>query len=183
MRGTESHGYKLSAQFPEDYILSAPFSEILNKTMLPYSHIYWSAVWYGIARRAVKKTTSALRQSGKLSNANSELAKISFIMERWRSREAQAMNLIVKDSEDDLVAQTHRTSTLNGLKVEASEAARRVVLGCLDISGFASYSNLGPVALGLEVRDILSAPLMVSNFRLRDSMAEAAALSIRRQVL
>ncbi|MDW3180794.1 acyl-CoA dehydrogenase family protein [Roseobacter sp.] len=183
MRGTESHGYRLLGRFPRACVMDVPYTEILRQTMQPYSHLCWSAVWYGIARRAVCKATTALRRSGGLSSAGPALAAINHRMDRWWAMQAQAMALLTGPLDDGLVARTRRTSVFNGLKVEASETARQVVMDCLDLAGFPAYGDTGSCALGPEIRDILSAPLMVSNSRLRTAMAASAALSMREQAV
>ena len=52
MRGTCSDGFLFKGEAPAEQILPRPFAEIAAQSMLAYSHILWSAVWYGIAADA-----------------------------------------------------------------------------------------------------------------------------------
>ena len=53
MRGTCSPGFRLQAQGPEEQIIASPFADIAAQTMVPYSHVLWSSLWWGIAADAV----------------------------------------------------------------------------------------------------------------------------------
>jgi acyl-CoA dehydrogenase len=48
-RGTCSSGFTVTARGDDVQILPAPFADILSRTMHPFSHIVWSALWAGLA--------------------------------------------------------------------------------------------------------------------------------------
>ena len=51
MRGTCSPGAKFSGHGTPDQIVPGSFADSSAQTMVPYSHILWSALWTGIASR------------------------------------------------------------------------------------------------------------------------------------
>jgi len=48
MRGTCSPGFKLESSGPAVQILPGSFADSSAQTMVPYSHVLWSALWWGI---------------------------------------------------------------------------------------------------------------------------------------
>ena len=52
------------------------------------------------------------------------------------------------------------------LKVNASETAHVTVMSAFQACGLAGYRNDGEFAMGRYLRDILSAPIMISNDRI-----------------
>jgi acyl-CoA dehydrogenase len=52
MRGTCSPGFKLDSSGPEEQILPGSFADSSAETMVPYSHILWASLWWGIAADA-----------------------------------------------------------------------------------------------------------------------------------
>ena len=61
MRGTCSPGGQLSAQASVDRILPGSFADSSAQTMVPYSHVLWSALWCGIASEAVSRAAAFVR--------------------------------------------------------------------------------------------------------------------------
>ena len=53
MRGTCSPGFRLESSGPAEQIIPGMFADSAAQTMVPYSHILWSALWWGIAANAV----------------------------------------------------------------------------------------------------------------------------------
>src|ERR1700748_2534609 len=45
MRGTCSPGFTVKALFGPEQVLAAPFSSVMNESIVPLSHILWSFVW------------------------------------------------------------------------------------------------------------------------------------------
>ena len=68
-------------------------------------------------------------------------------------------------------SQTIWALRFNQLKVQASEAAPRLVHQALQIIGIPAYKNDSPMALGRHYRDALSASLMISNDRIEGHSA------------
>src|SRR5262249_10800912 len=55
MRGTCSAGFKLEATGAIEQILPEPYQAIHTRTVVPFAHLTWSAVWTGIAAGAVDR--------------------------------------------------------------------------------------------------------------------------------
>jgi acyl-CoA dehydrogenase len=55
---------------------------------------------------------------------------------------------------------------LNLHKVESSELSVSIILSAMRACGLAGYRNDGEFAMGRYLRDILSAPIMISNDRI-----------------
>ena len=55
---------------------------------------------------------------------------------------------------------------MNAVKVQASEKALAIVQEALTIIGIMGYKNANPFSVGRQLRDILSAPLMIANDRI-----------------
>ena len=61
MRGTCSPGFDLKSTGPIEHILPVPYGDIAAETMVPYSHIMWAALWWGIANDAYAKAAAFVR--------------------------------------------------------------------------------------------------------------------------
>lgn len=181
MRGTCSPGFRLEAEAPEERILPVPFADIAAQTMVPYSHVLWSSLWWGIAADAVARGAdlvrgSARRNPGTVPPNASQLAQVS--------AELQAMRhnwLAIAADLDELEAGGAEgrkqlnyigwSLKLNHLKISASEAAPRIVHQALQVIGILGYKNDTPYSVGRHYRDVLSASLMVSNARIASKNA------------
>ena len=62
------------------------------------------------------------------------------------------------------------------LKVEASELAVVTVTSAMRACGLAGYRNDGEFSIGRHLRDVLSAPIMISNDRILANIAAAALI-------
>src|SRR6202012_5270679 len=68
-------------------------------------------------------------------------------------------------------------SSINLLKVEASELAVTTVLHAMRACGLSGYRNDSDVSIGRHLRDVLSSPLMINNDRIMANVASASLLS------
>jgi acyl-CoA dehydrogenase len=68
-------------------------------------------------------------------------------------------------------------SSINLLKVEASELALASVLSAMRACGLAGYRNDGDYSIGRHLRDVLSAPIMINNDRILANIASASLMS------
>ena len=173
MRGTCSDAFRVQGTAEPAQILPVPFGDIAAKTMKPVAHILWGAVWTGIAADAVGRARAFLRAEARTAEG-AVPPGVSLLAEataRLQAAEAMIAGLIHRygtpGSRND-----HGeipTTEMNLLKTAVSEAALDVVGLCLRICGIAGYRNQGPFSLGRHLRDIQSAPLMVSNDRIRSN--------------
>jgi acyl-CoA dehydrogenase len=180
MRGTCSPGFKLESSGPEEQILPGSFADSSAQTMVPYSHILWSSLWWGIAADAVARAAEFVRASarknpGTVPPTATRLAQVS--------EQLQAMRhnwLALADEFDELNARPGGMQELlsigwalkmNNLKINASESAPQIVHKALQITGILGYKNDSKFSLGRHYRDVLSASLMVSNDRIASKSA------------
>jgi acyl-CoA dehydrogenase len=68
-------------------------------------------------------------------------------------------------------------SSINLLKVEASELAVATVMHAMRACGLSGYRNDTDVSIGRHLRDVLSAPIMINNDRILASMGTATLMS------
>ena len=175
MRGTCSPGFHLESSGPECQIIPGAYAESSAHSMLPFSHILWASLWWGIAADAVSKAASFVRtqarqQPGTVPPTASRLAEVTMQLQvmrhNWQSV-AQAFDAI-----DPTPAAQEQLSSigwalqLNNLKISCSEAAPQIIHRALQIVGILGYKNQGPFRLGRNYRDSLSASLMISNDRI-----------------
>lgn len=180
MRGTCSSSFQLEGRGRTSHIMPEPFDDIHFRTAMPWSHYLWSAVWIGIATDALtrarsylrKKTPTAHRLNYSLFPAASQLqtAKSSLVnsascyLERFKSTET-----------GDRISEKLE---YNSVKTQMSVMCRGIVIEALDLLGLQGYQHGGQYSVSRHVRDILSAPLMISNLRILGNMA---ALSVLRE--
>jgi acyl-CoA dehydrogenase len=147
---------------------------------VPYSHILWSSLWWGIAADAVAKASNFVRgqarqNPGTIPPTATRLAEVSLqlqnMKQNWQSA-AQAFDAIAPDaaSQEALLGMGWALR-LNNLKVSCSEAAPQIVHRALQIVGILGYKNDSPFSLGRQYRDALSGSLMISNERINAKSA------------
>lgn len=180
MRGTCSPGFRLRASGPTDAILPVPFAECSALTMVPYSHVLWSAVWWGIAADALARAasfvrTEARKKPGEVPLSAHRLAAASAALQEIRyfwSGVADEFDSAAQDAaSSEQLAGIGWALRCNNLKTAVSEAAPRLVQEALQIVGLLGYKNNSPFSVGRQLRDALSASLMISNDRIRAKSA------------
>ncbi|MGA9369880.1 MAG: acyl-CoA dehydrogenase family protein [Steroidobacteraceae bacterium] len=181
MRGTCSPGFQLQAQGPEEQIVPGAFEDVAAQTMVPFSHVLWASLWWGIAADAVARGAELVRgqarqHPGVVPPSALPLAQVSAELQTMRHNW-----LAIASAVDELDAQGAAgrrqlgsivwALRLNHLKLSASEAAPRIVHQALQVTGILGYKNDTPYSLGRHYRDVLSAALMVSNARIASKNA------------
>jgi acyl-CoA dehydrogenase len=182
MRGTCSAGFVLRAEGVPDQIMSDPYELIQKLTMLPVAHILWSSVWTGIAAGAVERARSFVRNvsrssGGQLPPAASYLTRARGSLDTLRARVHAATSTFARDYDNIHTNELYRDSQTSLLKVEASELALATVMSAFRACGLAGYRNDSDFSVGRHLRDILSAPLMISNERILSNVASSVLLS------
>lgn len=177
MRGTCSDAFMIRAEGACEQIFEAPFAEIIANTMLPVSHILWASVWFGIAHSALLRTRAHLRSvmkqsGGQLPAAATRLpdlvARVQLLHSRLRSA-ATRFEAAMAAGQGALPMSL--TTDLTLLKSTMSEGCLAVVQEALTTVGFAGYKTEGAASLGRHLRDLHSAPLMINNARLIETMS------------
>ena len=172
MRGTCSPGFKLVSSGDEAQILPGAFADSSAQTMVPYSHILWSSLWWGIAAGAVAKAAQFVRgqarqNPGTVPPTAQRLAELQVqlqaLKQNWLSAARDFDTL--GDDREELMGMGWALR-LNNLKIASSEAAPQIVHRALQIVGILGYKNDSPFSLGRHYRDALSGSLMISNERI-----------------
>jgi acyl-CoA dehydrogenase len=183
MRGTASSGYKLIASGISDQILPATYHEILAHTMMPVSHLVWSAVWAGIAAAAVDRARAFVRKAAHRADATmppaaAHLTRAGASMRTLRSVIAGALRRFELAAGDPAALEAVDFQTgMNLLKVQASELAVATVMSAMQASGLSGYRNDGNFSIARHLRDVLSSPIMISNDRIIANVGAASLLS------
>lgn len=180
MRGTCSPGFRLESSGNVAQIVPGPYSDSSAQSMVPYSHVLWAALWWGIAEDAVAKAARSVRNEarknpGVVPASATRLADVYMQLQTSRlSWLALAHEFATIDS-----SSTGRHELLgigwalkmNNLKISASEAAPQLVHRALQIIGIMAFKNDSPMSLGRHYRDTLSGSLMISNERIASKSA------------
>jgi acyl-CoA dehydrogenase len=186
MRGTCSPGFIVRARFAPEQILPAPFATVMNESHVPISHILWSHGWLGIATEAFERGRAFVRAAarnspGKPVPAARSLSRVMSELTMLRAEVRSALADFCTATENrDRLATMGSVLRYNNLKLAASEQAPRICADVLEVIGIAAYKNDSPFGVGRQLRDALSARLMVSNGRIHD--IDAGLLLIAKEI-
>lgn len=175
MRGTCSPGFRLASSGDEAQILPGAFADSSAQTMVPYSHILWASLWWGIAAGAVAKAAQFVRgqarqNPGTVPPTASRLAEVSVqlqaLKQNWLAAARDFDELGDGPRAREELLSMAWALRLNNLKIACSEEAPDIVQRALKIVGILGYKNDSPFSLGRHLRDALSGALMISNDRI-----------------
>lgn len=173
MRGTCSPPFVVSASFPLEQILPGPFADISAQTMVPFSHLLWSACWLGIATDAVARArlfvqAEARKTPGTTPPAATRLGEAAELLQRMHLnldgllREYEAM----MDGDPEALTSIGFALRINQLKIASSQLVVEIVSKALLLCGIAGYKSGTRYSMGRHLRDAHSAPLMIANDRI-----------------
>ena len=171
MRGTCSNGYHLKATGEMAQVIPTPYADVSAQTMLPTSHLVWSALWSGIATDAVARARAYVRAEARRKGGTPagawRLAEAASLLQLMKSNVVAALRQYEAaiGSEDRLSSLSFAVA-MNNLKTGSSQMAVQVINHALLICGLAGYRNDTPFSLGRHLRDAHSAALMVNNDRI-----------------
>ncbi len=179
MRGTCSPSFKIRADVPETSVVGAPFATVAAATMVPYSHILWAHGWLGLATDAVERAQAFVRAQARRSPGTTppmatRLSHLSAELSQLRGAVAAARTeyeAIMDEPDRETLATVGYAVRVNNLKIVASEAIPSICQGALQICGMAGYKNGTPFSVGRNLRDSLSASLMIANERIHATNA------------
>jgi len=153
-------------------VLDDPFADIASRTMLPISHVLWSAVWLGIATAAVDRArlfvrTEARKNPAVTSPAALRLAELMTVFQQMEAL-VQGAARTYEDVYDDVETLSGMgfAIAMNGLKVSSSTLVVDIVSKALLICGITGYREDSPYSLGRLLRDAYGAAIMVNNDRI-----------------
>lgn len=180
MRGTCSPGFDLQSSGPEEQIMPVGFGDIAALTMVPYSHILWSALWWGIANDAVVKAATYVRgearkNPGTVPHTATRLAEVSVQLQamknNWQAIAQEFDEIALAPDAAEKLQSIGWALKMNNLKMGSSDTAPQIVHKALQIVGILGYKNDSPFALSRHYRDALSGSLMISNDRIAGKSA------------
>lgn len=180
MRGTSSPGFKLTSSGSEEQIIPGSYADSSAQTMVPYSHILWASLWWGIAADAIGRAATFVRadarkKPGTVPTTATRLAEASVEVQSMRHNWLSVANDFdeLSDSPEDMqeLLSMGWAIKLNNLKISASTVAPQLVHRALQIIGIMGYKNDSPLSVARHYRDSLSASLMVSNDRITSKNA------------
>jgi acyl-CoA dehydrogenase len=183
MRGTSSTGFILRAIGVPEQILADRYEKIHAETMVPFAHLLWSSVWAGIAANALERAQLFLRHvsrqsGGQLPPGASHFTQGSVELRTLRAligSSCRAFEQIedderrIRDGEFQMAIQAH--------KVQASEMAVSIVLSALRACGLSGYRNDGDFSVARNLRDVLSAPIMINNDRILGNLVTTSLMT------
>jgi len=175
MRGTCSPGFRLESSGDAAQILPGSFADSSAQTMVPYSHILWAALWWGIAADATARAATFVRGQarktpGTVPPTATKLADLSVQLQsmrhNWQTMADDFDATCRRDNGAEELSNIGWALRLNNLKINASEMAPQIVHRALQIVGILGYKNDSPFSMGRHYRDALSGALMISNDRI-----------------
>jgi acyl-CoA dehydrogenase len=177
MRGTCSPGAKFSGHGSAAQIVPGSFADSSAQTMVPYSHILWSSLWWGIAADAIDRAAQFVRadarkKPGTIPANAPRLARAHVELQAMRHNwESCAIEFDELGEERAPLDGMGWALKMNQLKMSCSEVAPRLIHEALQIIGILAYKNDTKFSVGRHYRDVLSAALMVSNERIAGKSA------------
>lgn len=177
MRGTCSPGFVVRAEFADEQVLGTPYSRVGPESMVPVSHVLWSHLWLGIATDAFDRARAFVRAAARAKPgqdvpAAQQLSHLHGHLTLLRAEVRSGLTDYLADWDD-----RERLGTLgvvlrfNTLKISASEQAPRICQEAMGVCGIMGFKNDSPYSIGRQLRDAMSAALMVANERVHKTNA------------
>jgi acyl-CoA dehydrogenase len=170
MRGILNQPAQLAFSAPRAAVFPDLFAPVARRTMTPSIHIFWAALWSGIAWSVLDRARAFVRSEIAAGTEAATLAQhdLSVLINRH-----YAMNAMIRDTIAAWESDTGTTgigfataARINRLKVCCSDWLNEICTGALRLIGIRGYATGGPWSLAEPLADALSAPIMVSNSRL-----------------
>ncbi len=182
MRGTCSDSFTFTGRAPAEQIIATPFAEIAGQSMLPYAHLLWASVWYGIAADAAARAESCVRaearkRPGVTPPAALRLAELLALLQRMKSLIVAGIERYERARDDaDELSSIGFVVAMNSVKLSASQSVGEIVTLAMLICGIQGYRNDSPLSLARHMRDALSAPVMINNDRILGNTSNLLAV-------
>ena len=183
MRGTCSAGFELKFNGSSEQIFPEGYDKIHAQTMTPVAHLCWSSVWAGIAAAAVERAQAFIRKAARGAGGQMPPGAAHFNAARMTLAKLRAIITVNLDTyaahehDERALSSLDFQSSINLLKVEASELAVETVMSAMRACGLAGYRNDGEFSVGRLLRDVLSSPIMINNDRILSNIASASLMS------
>ena len=183
MRGTCSAGFELKIKGPAEMVFPEAYEKVHAQTMTPVAHLCWSSAWAGIAAAAIERAQRFIRKAargagGQMPPGAAHFTAAKMSLAKLRAMITTNLDLYAAHEYDErALASLDFQSSINLLKVEASELAVEAVMSAMRACGLAGYRNDGEFSVGRHLRDVLSSPLMINNDRILANIATASLMS------
>ncbi len=178
MRGTCTLPLELCGEFDGAQLFTDSFRDIAAQTMTPLSCVLQASVWHGIAEEAVARAAQFTRRrmaTSPQTDVSPALAEAHWRLRALKGQLAEAASLVNRAWRAGTQVGADDLTTLNALKLGSSELAVEISHLALRCCGMAGYSEDGPFSVARLLRDLLSAPLMISNDRIKAANAVLAS--------
>lgn len=183
MRGTSTTAFLFEGTGNADQVIATPFSDVSSDTMVPVSHMLWGAVWTGIAAEALTRARACIRSQaqqrpGAMLPGAPRLVHATGMLELMQARLKDLIGaydqcfsfgserFVLTPAAAGFPVGLKRATELNTLKTDVSVMCHEVVMEAMRIIGMPGYKNGTQYSVGRQLRDILSAQLMISNDRI-----------------
>ena len=183
MRGTHSEGFTLRARAAAGQILPERYERIHAQTMVPFAHLLWGSVWAGIAAAAAAKAQAFVRHvvrqaNGQLPPGAAHFTQAVSTLRTLRGVLAASLRGYEAVMADEkAVSSLEFQSMITLTKVQVSELAVTTVMASLRACGLSGYRNDTEFTIGRLLRDVLSAPIMISNDRILANLATTSLMT------
>ena len=183
MRGTCSAGFELKFKGSSEQIFPEGYDKIHAQTMTPVAHLCWSSAWAGIAAASVARAQAFIRKAARGTGGQMPPGAAHFNAARMKLAKLRAIitanldNYAAHEHDERVLSSIDFQSSINLLKVEASELAVETVMSAMRACGLAGYRNDGDFSVGRLLRDVLSSPIMINNDRILANIATTSLMS------
>jgi len=183
MRGTRSEGFTLRARAAAGQIMPEPYERIHAQTMVPFAHLLWGSVWAGIAAAAAAKAQAFVRHVVRQANGQMPPGAAHFTQAVSTLRTLRGVLSASLRSYEAIMSDEKAISSLEFqamitlTKVQVSELAVTTVMNSLRACGLSGYRNDTEFTIGRLLRDVLSAPIMISNDRILTNLATTSLMT------
>jgi len=183
MRGTCSAGFELKFNGSSEQIFTEGYDKIHAQTMTPVAHLCWSSVWAGIAAASVERAQAFIRKAARGASGQMPPGAAHFNAAKMTLSKLRAVitanldSYLAHEHDERALSALDFQSSINLLKVEASELAVETVMSAMRACGLAGYRNDGAFSVGRLLRDVLSSPIMINNERILSNIASATLMS------
>jgi acyl-CoA dehydrogenase len=151
--------------------------------MVPFAHLLWGSVWAGIAAAAAAKAQAFVRHVVRQSNGQTPPGAAHFTQAVSTLRMLRGVLAASLRNYESVMSDEKATSALEFqamitlTKVQVSELAVTTVLTSLRACGLSGYRNDTEFTIGRLLRDVLSAPIMISNDRILTNLATTSLMT------
>jgi acyl-CoA dehydrogenase len=183
MRGTCSAGFELKFRGSSAQIFPEGYDKIHAQTMTPVAHLCWSSAWAGIAAASVERAQAFIRKAARGAGGQMPPGAVHFNAARMKLAKLRAIitanldHYAAHEHDERVLSSIDFQSSINLLKVEASELAVETVMSAMRACGLAGYRNDGDFSIGRLLRDVLSSPIMINNDRILSNIATTSLMS------